>query len=345
MFDGKSILITGGTGSFGKTFIRMVLQNYSPEKLIIYSRDELKQYELMNVKSLKNSPLRYFLGDVRDQDRLRRAMKGVDLVVHAAAYKHVPAAEYNPFEFVKTNINGAQNVIEAALDAGVEKVVALSTDKACNPINLYGATKLASDKMFVAANAYGGFGTCFSIVRYGNVVGSRGSAIPFFLKQKTKGLVTLTDPEMTRFWITLKDAVNMVWDAFDSANGGEIFIPKIPTMCITDLIEVLAPGVPVKNIGIRPGEKLHECMISEDDSRYAYDFEKYYAILPAIDDKYKDPSINRNFSSVEKNFRYSSETNPERMSQDMLKSILASYHTKGNELVHEDDVSFYDIEI
>jgi len=343
MFNNKTILLTGGTGSFGKKFVRMVLQNFKPKKLIIYSRDELKQFAMMEKISPENYPIRYFLGDIRDLDRLRRAMQGVDYVVHAAAYKHVPAAEYNPFEFVKTNIIGAQNVIEACLDAKVEKVVALSTDKACNPINLYGATKLASDKIFVAANSYSGSSkTRFSVVRYGNVVGSRGSVIPFFLNQAKKGIIPITDPEMTRFWITLEDAVKMVWYAFENSYGAELYVPKIPTMGIMDLADVVCPGVPTKIIGIRPGEKLHEVMVSEDDSRYTFDFGNYYAILPAINNWNTDAARVGKAKPVELNFRYSSDTNPQRLSREDLKVLLEQYVHRGHELIHRDDVDFYE---
>lgn len=336
-------MITGGTGSFGKKFLRMTFEKYKPKKIVLFSRDELKQFELKEKESLRHLPITYFLGDVRDRDRLSFAMKGVDLVVHAAAYKHVPAAEYNPFEFVKTNIIGAQNVIEAALENDVEKVVALSTDKACNPINLYGATKLASDKIFVAANFCTGTPkTRFSVVRYGNVVGSRGSVIPFFINQVKKyGRLTITHPEMTRFWITLDDAVKMVWYAFESSKGGELYVPKIPSMNIMDLAEAIAPDVPKDIIGIRPGEKLHEAMISEDDSRYTFDFDKYYAILPAIDNLHENQELNRKSERVPLNFRYSSEINPERVSIDELRTMLSEYEQKDFEMIHKEDVKFY----
>ena len=339
MLDGKTIFLTGGTGSFGKKFIRMTLEKYKPKSIIVFSRDELKQFEMMEKFPSEKFPIRYFLGDVRDLERLRRAMRGVDIVVHAAAYKHVPAAEYNPFEFVKTNILGAQNVIEASLDAGVQQVVALSTDKACNPINLYGATKLASDKMFVAANTYSGFeGPKFSVVRYGNVVGSRGSVIPFFMNQVAKGELTITDPEMTRFWITLDEAVRMVWRALSVSKGGEIYVSKIPSMNIVDLADVIAPNLPKKIIGIRPGEKLHECMISEDDSRYTFEFDGYYAILPAINNWYQDVVRNDKGKIVPLNFRYSSEINPQKLSKDDLKKLLGNYVHKGAELVSKDEI-------
>jgi UDP-N-acetylglucosamine 4,6-dehydratase (inverting) len=338
MLDGKTIFLTGGTGSFGKKFIQMTLAKYKPKKIIVFSRDELKQFEMMDKYSPENYPIRYFLGDVRDLDRLRRAMRGTDVVVHAAAYKHVPAAEYNPFEFVKTNIIGAQNVIEASLDAGVKQVVALSTDKACNPINLYGATKLASDKMFVAANSYSGAGgTCFSVVRYGNVVGSRGSVIPFFMNQAAKGNLTITDPEMTRFWITLDEAVNMVWRAMKVSKGGEIYVSKIPSMNIMDLAEVIAPNVKKDIIGIRPGEKIHECMISEDDARYTFEYDNYYAIFPAISTYFNDALKSGEGKLVPQNFRYSSEINPQKLTRDELRKLLSNYVHKGPELVSKND--------
>lgn len=342
MFQDKTILLTGGTGSFGKKFIRMTLQKYKPRKLIVFSRDELKQFSMMEKISPQKYPIRYFLGDVRDADRLKRAMRGVDYVIHAAAYKHVPAAEYNPFEFVKTNILGAENVIEAALDAGVKKVVALSTDKACNPANLYGATKLASDKIFVAANAYsGGQGCTFSVVRYGNVVGSRGSVIPFFMNQAKKGVIPITHPEMTRFWISLEEAVKMVTYSIEKSIGGEIYIPKIPTMNIMDLAEAVAPGVRKEVIGIRPGEKLHEVMVSEDDSRNTYDFGKYYAILPHREGEVGPPKAAGNNPRVPENFRYSSDTNPERIGVKEMVALLKDYIQNKHELITQSDIDFY----
>lgn len=340
MLNGKTIMLTGGTGSFGKKFIKMTLQKYKVKKILIYSRDELKQYELMDKYPSLSTPLSYALGDVRDFDRLKRTMRGVDMVVHAAAYKHVPAAEYNPFEFVKTNILGAQNVIEAALETGVERVVALSTDKACNPINLYGATKLASDKLFVAANSYSSTASPrFSVVRYGNVVGSRGSVIPFFMNHAKKGFIPITDPEMTRFWITLDEAVRMVWKAFEKSKGGEIYVSKIPSMNIVDLADAVAPGLPQKIVGIRPGEKLHECMISEDDARYTIEYDGYYAIYPAISNVYHEElASNGSGRPTPLNFRYSSELNPQRLSKAQLKDLLHGYVHKGHELVSRDDI-------
>ncbi len=284
MFSGASMLITGGTGSLGNALSAYLLKNTALRRIIIYSRDELKQHE-MRQRFNDDPRLRFFIGNVRDLDRLRRAFTGVDYVIHAAALKQVPAAEYNPFECIKTNVIGGQNVIEAALDCGIKKLVALSTDKACNPINLYGATKLCSDKLFVAGNAYaGGSETRFSVVRYGNVSGSRGSVVPLFKKLAAQvGEVTITDERMTRFWITIENAVELVMDSFAQMEGGEIFVPKIPSMRFMDLAEALCPGQPIRTIGIRPGEKLHEAMIGEDDSRSVVDLGKRYAILPEFE--------------------------------------------------------------
>ncbi|MGE4399595.1 MAG: UDP-N-acetylglucosamine 4,6-dehydratase (inverting) [Campylobacterales bacterium] len=315
MLNGKTILITGGTGSFGKKFIKTVLQNYSPKKLIVYSRDELKQFEMA---SEYNAPcMRYFIGDVRDGDRLLKAMDGVDFVVHAAALKHVPIAEYNPMECIKTNINGAQNVIDAALANGVEKVVALSTDKAANPINLYGATKLASDKLFVAANNIkGSKKTTFSVVRYGNVVGSRGSVVPFFKKLVEGGAkeIPITDARMTRFWITLEEGVEFVLKSFERMQGGEIFVPKIPSMRVVDLALAVAPNLPMKIVGIRPGEKLHEVMCPADDSHRTIEFKDHFVIEPTIKFTDSDVDYSKNplgeiGKSVVEGFEYSSEKN------------------------------------
>ena len=279
MFDGKNILITGGTGTFGKQFVKFVAEKYKPNKIIIFSRDEFKQYEMeRKYKNIAN--LRFFIGDVRDRDRLNRAFYGVDYIVHAAASKQVVAAEYNPFEAIKTNIIGAENVIEAAIDAGIKKVVALSTDKAANPINLYGATKLASDKLFVAGNAYaGGRVTRFSVVRYGNVLGSRGSVLPLFLEQKKKGVITITNRYMTRFWITIEQAINLVIKAFHEMEGGEIFVPKIPSATMEDFAKIIAPECKIEDIGIRPGEKMHEVMIPSDDARHTLEFDDHYRII------------------------------------------------------------------
>ena len=297
MFDNKSILITGGTGSFGHKYVQTLLERFNPKKIVIYSRDELKQYEMQ--QTFSSSKMRYFIGDVRDAERLKQAMSGIDYVIHAAALKHVPVAEYNPMECVKTNILGAENVIDAALEAGVKNVVALSTDKACAPINLYGATKLTSDKLFVAANNISGNKEIrFSVVRYGNVMGSNGSVIPFFMKKKEEGFLPITDPKMTRFNISLDGGVDMVLHALGNAWGGEIFIPKIPSYKILDVAEAVAPEVEHKVVGIRPGEKLHEEMITASDSLNTWDLGKYYAILPQkpnfnLDD-YITASINSN---------------------------------------------------
>ncbi|MCT7909653.1 UDP-N-acetylglucosamine 4,6-dehydratase (inverting) [Arcobacter lacus] len=283
MFNGKNILITGGTGSFGKKYTKILLEKYKPNKIIIYSRDELKQYEM--AQEYNDKCMRYFIGDVRDEARLKKATKDVDFIIHAAALKHVPIAEYNPMECIKTNINGAQNVIDAAIENGVSKVIALSTDKAANPVNLYGATKLASDKLFVAANnLVGTQNTKFSVVRYGNVVGSRGSVVPFFKKLINEGVkeLPITDEKMTRFFITLEDGVNFVLKNFERMQGGEIFIPKIPSMKIVDMAKAIAPNLPHQIIGIRPGEKLHEIMCPADDSHLTLEFEDHYVIKPTI---------------------------------------------------------------
>ena len=283
MFNGKNILITGGTGSFGKKYTKILLEKYTPNKIIIYSRDELKQYEM--AQEYNDKCMRYFIGDVRDDARLKKATKDVDFIIHAAALKHVPIAEYNPMECIKTNINGAQNVIDAAIENGVSKVIALSTDKAANPVNLYGATKLASDKLFVAANnLVGTQDTKFSVVRYGNVVGSRGSVVPFFKKLINEGVkeLPITDEKMTRFFITLEDGVNFVLKNFERMQGGEIFIPKIPSMKIVDMAKAIAPNLPHQIIGIRPGEKLHEIMCPADDSHLTLEFEDHYVIKPTI---------------------------------------------------------------
>ena len=276
MFNGKTILITGGTGSFGKRYTKTILERYKPKKVIIYSRDELKQYEM--AQEFRAPEMRYFIGDVRDRERLLQACKGVDFLIHAAALKHVPAAEYNPTECIKTNVHGAENVIAAAIANSVPKVIALSTDKAASPINLYGATKLVSDKLFVAANNISGGKTKFSVVRYGNVVGSRGSVVPFFQKLVAEGAkeLPITDPRMTRFWITLQQGVDFVFKNFDRMWGGEIFIPKIPSMRLTDLAAVIAPGIPTRIVGIRPGEKLHEVMCPSDDSHLTLEFHDHY---------------------------------------------------------------------
>jgi UDP-N-acetylglucosamine 4,6-dehydratase len=314
----KTILVTGGTGSFGKKFVSRALET-DVKKVIVFSRDELKQYEM--AQEYTDPRMRFFIGDVRDKERLLRAFEGVDIVVHAAALKHVGVCEYNPFEAIKTNILGAQNIIDAAIDRGVEKVIALSTDKAANPVNLYGATKLASDKLFVAANSYAGIKhTRFSVVRYGNVVGSRGSVVPFFLKMKETGKLPITDERMTRFWITLDQGVQFVIDNLRRMKGGEIFIPKIPSMKVTDLAKAISPDAEVEIIGIRPGEKLHETMITEDDARRTLEYDKYYVIQPEF------PWWNTDYGNdgklVPEGFTYVSNTNDEWLSIDELKGLV-----------------------
>ncbi len=327
MFSNKSILITGGTGSFGKQYTKTILSRYKPRRLIIYSRDELKQFEMQQTY---NDPcMRYFIGDVRDADRLMQAMNGVDFVIHAAAQKQVPAAEYNPMECIKTNIHGAENVIQAALANNVEKVIALSTDKAANPINLYGATKLASDKLFVAANNMaGGKQTRFAVVRYGNVVGSRGSVVPFFKKLLADGAgeLPVTDERMTRFWITLQQGVDFVLKNFERMYGGEIFVPKIPSMLIGDLCESLAPSVPIKIIGIRPGEKLHEIMCPADDSHLTLEFDDHFVLRPTIkfhhqEVDYTINAIGETGKSVEQGYEYNSGTNPLFLTVEELREF------------------------
>ncbi|WCK54187.1 UDP-N-acetylglucosamine 4,6-dehydratase (inverting) [Aneurinibacillus sp. Ricciae_BoGa-3] len=324
MFNNKVILITGGTGSFGKKYVQTLLYRYNPKKIIIFSRDELKQFEMR--QQYDSEIMRYFIGDVRDKERLFQAMRGVDYVIHAAALKQVPAAEYNPMECIKTNINGAQNVIHAAIENQVDKVIALSTDKAANPINLYGATKLASDKLFVAGNNIaGGHRTRFSVVRYGNVAGSRGSVVPFFKKLLAEGVKELpvTDLEMTRFWITLQEGVDFVLKNFARMQGGEIFIPKIPSMRIIDLVESLAPGINVKVVGIRPGEKLHEVMCPSDDSHLTLEFQDHYVIKPTINfiDQvdYELNLLGEQGVPVKRGFEYNSLTNEHYLTIDELK--------------------------
>jgi len=327
MLNGKSILITGGTGSFGKQYVRTILERYSPKRVVIYSRDELKQFEMQ--QEFNSPEMRYFIGDVRDQARLSQAMKGIDYVIHAAALKQVPAAEYNPMECIKTNVHGAENVIHAALENNVEKVIALSTDKAANPINLYGATKLASDKLFVAANNMaGGHRTTFGVVRYGNVVGSRGSVVPFFKKLIAQGAdhLPITDERMTRFWITLQQGVDFVLKNFERMHGGEIFVPKIPSIRITDLAEAMAPGMPQKVIGIRPGEKLHEIMCPADDSHLTLQFDDHYVICPTIKFHHRelDYAVN-NLSEkgklVPQGFEYNSGNNPHFLSVEEAREF------------------------
>lgn len=323
MMDWKNstILVTGGTGSFGKKFTKIMLEKYQPKKLIVFSRDELKQHE-MRVAGYDAPNLRYFIGDVRDADRLRRAFHGVDLVVHAAALKQVPACEYNPMEAILTNINGGKNVIDAAIDAGVKRVVALSTDKAVNPVNLYGATKLCAEKLFVQSNAYGGAdGTRFACVRYGNVVGSRGSVIPVFLDQRKHGKITITDPRMTRFWITLEQGVQLVIRAAETMLGGEVFIPKIPSMNIMDLAKAIAPDCDIAYTGIRPGEKLHEQLISEDEARQTVEMPDVYIVEPAH--PWWSGREHQDGKRLPDQFRYSSETNPDWLTMDQLREMAA----------------------
>jgi len=313
MLNNSSILITGGTGSFGRQFIPMTLAKYNPTRLVIYSRDEMKQWEM--AQRFDNDPrVSFIIGDVRDKDRLTRALDGIDYVVHAAATKIVPTAEYNPFECVKTNINGAMNLIDACIDRGIKQVVALSTDKASNPINLYGATKLASDKLFVAANAYAGsHKSRFSVVRYGNVMGSRGSVIPFFLSLEDTGVLPITDPKMTRFMITLEQSVKMVWHAFDDMQGGEIYVKKIPSLSILDIANATLPSAKHKVIGIRPGEKIHEQMIGLEDAPHTYAYEDHFKILPMIHNWSADPERIKNGTKVPENFTYTSDNNTEWM--------------------------------
>ena len=323
MLSGSTILVTGGTGSFGNMFIPMTLEKYNPKKIVVLSRDEMKQWEM--AKLLNGDPrVRFFIGDVRDRDRLYRALDGVDYVVHAAATKIVPTAEYNPFECVKTNINGAMNIIDAAIDRHVKGVVALSTDKASSPINLYGATKLASDKLFVAGNAYSGeHPTKFSVVRYGNVMGSRGSVIPFFYNIKDKGVIPITDIGMTRFMITLEQAVELVWHAFEDMVGGEIYVKRIPSMKVTELAKAIAPDAKHEIVGIRPGEKLHEQMIGVEDAPSTYEYDEYYKILPVINGWDSDVNRIKDGVKVSKDFSYDSETNNSWMSHSDVHSWLA----------------------
>lgn len=323
MLNNSSILITGATGSFGNTFIPMTLEKYNPRRLVVFSRDEMKQWE-MALRFQDDPRVTFLIGDVRDKNRLARALDGIDYVVHAAATKIVPTAEYNPFECVKTNINGAMNVIDACIDHGVKRVVALSTDKASNPINLYGATKLASDKLFVAANAYAGtHQTRFSVVRYGNVMGSRGSVIPFFMSQASSGVLPITDPRMTRFMISLEQGVKLVWHAFDDMQGGEIYVKKIPSMSITDIAKAVAPQAEQKVIGIRPGEKIHEQMIGQEDAPHTYEYPDHYKILPAIHGWSSDPSRIRDGRRVAPDFVYTSDNNSEWMDVETLADWIA----------------------
>ena len=320
-FRGKSILVTGGTGSFGKAFARTILDECSPHKVIVYSRDELKQHEMQRVHGFDDPRVRYFLGDVRDKERLQRAMAGVDIVVHAAALKQVPACEYNPHEAVKTNIDGAANIIDAAIDNGVKKVLAISTDKAVNPVNLYGATKLVGEKLFVQGNTYSGGGvTRFSCTRYGNVIGSRGSVVPLFRKQRATGTITVTDERMTRFWLTLKQGVRFVLDSIVRMQGGEVFVPKIPSMRLVDLAKAIAPECEIEIIGIRPGEKLHESLVSKDESRHTREFRDHYSIEPMFPWwTERQPSGG---TPMTPETEFSSDNNPDWLTEEDLRAVV-----------------------
>ncbi len=328
MLSNSSILITGGTGSFGHTFIPMTLTKYNLKKIIVYSRDEMKQWEMAKLFH-SDERVRFFIGDVRDKERLYRALDGVDYVVHAAATKIVPTAEYNPFECVKTNINGAMNLVDACIDKGVKRVVALSTDKASSPANLYGATKLASDKLFVAGNSYSGSKqTRFAVVRYGNVMGSRGSVIPFFLSIADKNILPITDTRMTRFMITLEQGVELVWHAFEDMMGGEIYVKKIPSMRITEIAQAVAPDAEQQIVGIRPGEKLHEQMISAEDAYHTYEYAEHFKILPAIHNWSADPLRIKDGVKVSEDFVYESDSNTEWMSVDTLRQWIEQNQSK-----------------
>ena len=322
MFNNKNILITGGTGSFGHAFVPMTLKKYNPKRLVIYSRDEMKQWEM--AKLFNNDPrVRFFIGDVRDKDRLYRALTDIDFVVHAAATKIVPTAEYDPFECVKTNVLGAMNLIDACIDKGVKRVVALSTDKASSPVNLYGATKLTSDRLFVSGNSYSaGVSTSFSVVRYGNVMGSRGSVIPFFLSISDKGILPITDERMTRFMITLEEGVELVWHVFDDMVGGEIYVKKIPSMKVTDIARAVSSSAKQEIVGIRPGEKIHEEMISYGDAPYTYEYQSHFKILPSINDWSKDSKRINDGVKVDPNFTYSSDNNQEWMDIETLQNWI-----------------------
>ncbi|MBC3465575.1 UDP-N-acetylglucosamine 4,6-dehydratase (inverting) [Pseudomonas sp. RW10S2] len=328
MLSDKTILVTGGTGSFGNTFVPMTLAKYNPKKIIIFSRDEMKQWEM--AKQFAGDPrVRFFIGDVRDKERLHRALDGVDYVVHAAATKIVPTAEYNPFECIKTNIIGAMNLIDACIDKGVKRVVALSTDKASSPANLYGATKLASDKLFVAGNSYAGaHDTRMAVVRYGNVMGSRGSVIPFFMSIKEQGELPITDPRMTRFMISLEEGVELVWHAFEDMEGGEIYVKKIPSMNVVDLARVIAPQARQKVVGIRPGEKLHEQMISAEDAHYTYEYLEHFKILPAINGWSNCEKRIKDGRQVPEGFTYASDSNSQWMSDEELEAWITANKAK-----------------
>jgi UDP-N-acetylglucosamine 4,6-dehydratase len=322
MLTGSSILVTGGTGSFGNAFVPMTLKKYKPRRLVIYSRDEMKQWEMGKYYG-DDSRVRFFIGDIRDRARLSRALSGIDFVVHAAATKIVQTAEYNPFECVKTNVNGAMNLIDSCIDQNVKRVVALSTDKASSPANLYGATKLTSDKLFIAGNSYSGKdATRFSVVRYGNVMGSRGSVIPYFLSQIGRGILPITDDRMTRFMITLEQAVDLVWKAFDDMVGGEIYVKKIPSMRVIDIATAVDASARLEIVGMRPGEKLHEQMISLEDAQHTYEYSDHYKILPAIHNWSKDPLRIGEGKQVKTDFSYSSNNNPEWLSVDSLRAWI-----------------------
>jgi len=324
MFNDKSILVTGATGSFGKRFVTRLLDEHNPSRVVIFSRDELKQFEMQ--QTIQSPKLRYFLGDVRDKERLHRAFQGVEIVVHAAAMKQVPASEYNPMEAIKTNIIGAENIINVSIDQKIEKVIALSTDKASNPANLYGATKLCSDKLFTAANVFlSGFSrTKFSVVRYGNVINSRGSIVPLFRQQKESGTITITDERMTRFWITLDQGVNFVIKCLENMKGGEIFVPKIPSMKVTDVARAIAPDCKIKIIGIRPGEKLHEIMITTDDSLSTLEYEDYYVIMSStVNWQSNYDNQDEDFKLVEEDFSYSSFNNQEWLTVEDFKKLAS----------------------
>lgn len=328
MLNGANILITGGTGSFGHTFVPMTLAKYNPHRLVIFSRDEMKQWEMAKFYG-NDDRVRFFIGDVRDKDRLSRALDGIDFVVHAAATKIVPTAEYNPFECVKTNIMGAMNLIDACIDRKVKRVVALSTDKASSPANLYGATKLASDKLFVAGNSYSGkTDTRFAVVRYGNVMGSRGSVIPFFMSLAESGSLPITDERMTRFMITLEEGVNLVWHAFEDTVGGEIYVKKIPSMKVVDIAKTVAPDAHHNMVGIRPGEKLHEQMIGSEDVLHTYEYDDHYKILPAIHDWSSDPARINGGKKVASNFTYCSDNNTDWMSVETLRAWIDANRNK-----------------
>lgn len=328
MLRNSTILVTGGTGSFGNTFVPMTLARHNPRKIIVYSRDEMKQWEMAK-KFVGDERIRFFIGDVRDRERLYRALDGVDYVVHAAATKIVPTAEYNPFECVKTNINGAMNLIDACIDKGVKRVVALSTDKASSPVNLYGATKLASDKLFVAGNSYaGGHNTRFGVVRYGNVMGSRGSVIPFFISVKDNGELPITDVRMTRFMISLEQGVELVWHAFEDMQGGEIYVKKIPSMKVTDIARAVAPEATLVTIGIRPGEKLHEQMVSAEDAPHTREYPEHFKILPVINNWNSDPARIKDGQMVPEGFVYASDNNTDWMSVAQLRAWIDANREK-----------------